>query len=390
MAGMVKWRGSRWYGVYRQDGKQKWVALSANIKESQKTKAQRELDELIVADRKGEVAQDNRMTVAELIAQWMKFRTESGVSMRSTTQADYESKIRVHINPHLGHMRIADVRLRDIEQFYAKILRSKRNPKGLQGQSMKPIHAILKQSFDMAVRWESIPRSPMDKVRRPDGESKQKTVLDADQFRRLTAELAGTPLAVPALVLGMTGMRRGELLALRWSNVDMENRTVQVNDNLVKPKGKALEVGMPKSATSQRQIPLPSAVIDALLIHRVEQEKRKGEYRSAWIERDLVFPHTDGDFWRPSTFSAAFANAAKIAGFPITPHSLRHGYASILFDSDVDMKTIQELLGHATLDITMDLYTTLFERRKRAAVDKLDAAFAPREEGDDKGPRVIQ
>lgn len=388
MAGSLVWKGSRWRGVVYVDGRHKWVSLSKHLTEDQREKAQKELDALVVDARRGQLPMDGRITVAQLLEQWMDSVADDH---KPTTRAQNRSRINRHILPHIGRMKVAEVKPKHIEDLFSQIKRSKRNPQGLAPQTAILVGKVLNAAFDKAVTWEYVHRNPVKIAEKPVADDpKEKRVLDADEFRGMTAALAGTKLAVPALVLGMTGIRRGEALALRWDQVDLDNGTITVEQNVTRAEGRTY-LDTPKSKKGTRMIPLPSLAVDALRVYRVAQEKRKtDEVGAGWVERNLVFDDGEGNWWKPTSFSDAFARAATAAGYPgVTPHSLRHGYASIVYDATADMKMVQELLGHSTLDITMDVYTKVFDRKKREAVAKLDMVFGTsQEEKTDARPPV--
>lgn len=372
MAGSLQWKSGRWYGVFRIDGKPKWIGLPKDIKQTQRTKAQRVLDELIVDSRRGDLPTDNHMTVERLMELWMEHRSDK---QRATTAHQNTARIRLHINPHLGSMKIADVRPSHVEQFFRQITRTKEGAVGLSPQTVRIIATMLNGAFNLAVKWDMIPKNPVQYADKPSGESKAKRVLNAEEFRRMTDALKGTIIAVPALILGMTGMRRSELLGLTWDNVDLENAQVRVERGLVNI-GSKLVWEDPKSKKSARTIPLPALAVAALTIHREEQAARKKDRGITWIERNLVFDDGCGDFWRPTTFSTAFGICARKAGFAeITPHCLRHGYASVVYDATGDLKMVQELLGHSTLAVTSEVYTKVFESKKRATVKQVESIF---------------
>lgn len=379
MAGYhVRQRGKkgRWYAVIdagrRHDGTrdQRWIALDPSI--TTKREAEAAARKLAVQRDQDELPNDRHMTVAALMGRWMEATADK---RKQSTTYQYESRIRKYINPGIGNMRVSEVRRYHIEEFLDKITRKPRRRAGLAPQTVGIIHSMLHSAFDWAVKHEIISRNPVDLVPKPRGDSKPKRILTDEEFRRLTSALAGTRLAAPALILGTTGIRRGELLALRWSDVDLDNGVLHVRENLVRV-GRSLAVDQPKSRTSIRDIPLPALAVDALRVYRIQQEQRRREAGAGWIDRDLVFDNGLGDYWRPTTFSSAFADAAKRAGFPnVTPHCLRHGYASIVYEATGDMKLVQELLGHSSMNVTSDIYTHIFEARKRQAAAAIQQIF---------------
>lgn len=173
----------------------------------------------------------------------------------------------------------------------------------------------------------------------------------------------------------MTGLRRGELLALRWRNVDLERGVIHVEEALIRV-GRQYGVSKPNTKKGIRDVPIPSVVVSALRVHREEQQTRREEAGPAWVDRDLVFDNGPGDYWLPTTFTDALNRAARRAGYhELTPHVLRHGCASIVYDQTGDLKLVQELLGHSTLAVTADIYTHMFEAKKRKAAEGIEAIF---------------
>uniref|UniRef100_UPI0035B52AC3 tyrosine-type recombinase/integrase n=1 Tax=Symbiobacterium terraclitae TaxID=557451 RepID=UPI0035B52AC3 len=385
MAGYhVRQRGKsgRWYAVIDlgtgPDGKrkQKWVALSPAI--TGKREAEAAARKLAVQRDQGKLAADDRMTVAQLVELWL---AETEPKRAETTAYQYRNRLEKHIAPMIGSVRIGDVRPHMIERFYQELIQGGPGRAPLKPQTVGIIHSMLRSAFQMAVRRELVPHNPVAAIPKPSGDPKEKVVLEPDQFRQLLNCLAGTRMAMPVMMLGMTGLRRGELLALRWANVDFKNAKIRVVEQLTRAGGK-LVLTVPKSKKGIREVPLPALVVDALQVYRAEQAKRRKEAGPAWVDRDLVFDNGLGDYWPPTTFSSALAAAASRAGFSnLTPHALRHGYASIVYDETEDMKLIQELLGHSTLAVTANIYTHIFEAKKRRAAEAIERVF-----GDDRKP----
>lgn len=374
----VRQRGKagRWYAVIDlgrgPDGKrkQKWIALSKDIRT--KREAESEARKLAVKRDEGQLLDDRRMTVAQLLERWCEYRNDN---WSPSTRQMYREHIENHIVPLIGHLRISKVTPLEIEEFYRQLMKGHSGKRPLQPQTVGVIHAICSGAFKLAVKWELLTRNPFQAVSKPTGEPKPKVVLDDDQFRRFVRELAGTRMAMPALMLGATGLRRSELLALKWSHLDLDNGVVRVEEGLVRTGG-GYVVKRPKSKKGVRQVPLSSLVVSALRAYKAEQDRRREEAGPAWVDHDLVFDDGLGEYWRPSTFSAALSAAARRAGIPhLTPHALRHTFASIVYDRTGDMKLVQELLGHSTLAVTADIYTHTFEARKRKAAEIIESIF---------------
>jgi integrase len=169
-----------------------------------------------------------------------------------------------------------------------------------------------------------------------------------------------------------TGMREGELLGLRWSDVNLETGALQIVRTLTYIVGHGCVEGEPKTAKGKRTILLPQFAIDTLKRHRRGQLEKRLEVGAAWIDRDLVFPDNDGDFLIPYTLLRRFHRLLKEIGLPrIRFHDLRHSAATLLLSMGVQMKVIQELLGHSSINITADIYSHVLPSVHKEAMDKM-------------------
>src|SRR6266487_4384605 len=167
----------------------------------------------------------------------------------------------------------------------------------------------------------------------------------------------------------VTGMRRGELLALRWSNIDFEHQTLLVLHTVDYIPGYGYVETEPKTKTGKRRISLPSFLIDMLKQHRVQQLEQRLKVGDAWENRDLVFPDLHGGYFNPNYLLRVFKKLLNEAGLPHMPfHDLRHSAATILLSMGVNIKVVQELLGHSNISITLGTYAHLlpWEKKKTA------------------------
>lgn len=206
--------------------------------------------------------------------------------------------------------------------------------------------------------------------------------MQESEIRALLGAAEGTRMGTPVLLAAYTGMRRGELLALRWAAVDFENQCVAVREALEVTKAFGLRFKSPKSKQSRRVIPLDPAASAALEKHRSEQDAKRDLLGRAYKEHDLVFCRDDGSPWCPSAFSSAFvhvARRAKVDGFRL--HDLRHAFATFILTNGAAVSETQALLGHSSARLTLDTYSHLVEGAGRAAVLRLGQALRPTQEG---------
>jgi len=230
------------------------------------------------------------------------------------------------------------------------------------------------QVLRQAVRRQLLARNPAEAVRPPRPARAPVRTLDEEQTTRLLKTAQGTRLHVPVLVAVMTGLRRGKLLALRWSDMDLEAATLSVTQTL-RVTHNGLVFAPPKTGKSRRLLALPPLVVEALREHRRRQLEDRLRLGPVWQEHGLVFPGPDGRPWHPATLSCSFRELCKRAGMEIRFHDLRHSHATQLLKAGVHPKIVNEWLGHSTVGITLDIYSHLLPGMQEEAVGRLEAAL---------------
>lgn len=195
--------------------------------------------------------------------------------------------------------------------------------------------------------------------------------MTTEDVVRVLETVSGTSLEIPALLGLGTGLRLGEVLGLRWRDVDLTKKTARISQT-VQERDHGLLFLPPKTHRSRRSVSLPAFVIQALRKHKKEQSERRLMVGSAWDDFDLVVERGDGKPIRTSTLSGRFADAMKRADIDLTFHGLRHGHASLMLAAGVNLKVVPERLGHSKIGITADLYTHLADQIHEAAAASLD------------------
>ena len=248
----------------------------------------------------------------------------------------------------------------------------------LQQNSVSPrmrqiVHAVLSRALKQAVRMRTIPLNPCNAVDRPRAPRREMTALDAGQVKKLFETARGDPLEALYVTAVGTGARLGELLGLKWVDIDFESKTVSIQRTLLDLNGR-LEVGDTKTPRSRRRIDLPDFVVTALKNHRLRSPAQP--HPTAW-----VFSDANGGPLRKSNFTRrSFRPLLKKAGLPpIRFHDLRHTAASLLFAEGVHPKVVQERLGHATIAITLDTYSHVIPTMQKEAATQLDALLSTRD-----------
>jgi integrase len=372
--GITKRKDGRYmarYTVQTPDGPKRKVIYGRKYKEVEKKLAEARGDAA-----KGIVYDDENLTVGQYLARWLADSVRGTV--RGSTFSRDKYLVTNHISPALGQFRLKNLNALRLQGFYRERLDS-----GLSGSTVQKIHHVLHKSLAQAVRWNLIPHNPADAVTAPTPEPKEMRPLSAQEARMLLATAHGDRLEALYTLAVHTGMRRGELLALRWSDVSLgepgtEPGVVRVRRTLTRTEdGKGIALGDPKTKKSGRTVRLTPGARAALKRHRTRQAKEKLKAGSVYQDGDLVFATVTGTPINPSNLrNRSFAPLLKKANLPqITFHDLRHTTASLLFSKNVHPKFVQELLGHASVAFTLDAYSHMLPGMGGEAADAMGEAL---------------
>lgn len=305
-----------------------------------------------------------RLTVAAFLERWLAVSKER---VKSRTHFRYAELLKLHVKPLIGSTQLAKLRPLHIEELYGVLLK-----RGLSGTTVLQVHRVLHAAFNQAVKWQLLDRNPADAVSAPRKTSKEAAFLTADQIPLLLDAVRGFQIELPALIALGTGMRLGEVLGLRWQDVDLDAAVARVRQTLQT----TMEFDTPKSHRSTRSLTLPAFLVEALRSHRKVQNERRLMLGESWQDLDLVCERGDGLPLRPDTISKQFRVATKEAGLDITFHGLRHTHASLMLSAGTDLKVTSARLGHSSISITADLYTHVTSGADRAAAAALDEHLA--------------
>jgi integrase len=296
--------------------------------------------------------------------------------LRTSAYVKYKKLIKYMV-ADLGDVWLQKLTPEQVRRFYTKKAKD-----GLSSKMINSIHGVLHLALDNAVQWGYVSRNVCGLVKPPRIVSREVTPLTLGQAHALLESVSEHRLEVLLAMAVVTGMRRGELLALRWSNIDLERTTLLVLHTVdYIPKYGYVETE-PKTAAGKRLISLPSFLIDMLKQHRVQQLKQQQKQGDSWENRDLVFPDLHGGYFNPNYLLIMFKKLLKEAGLPhMHFHDLRHSAATILLSMGVNMKVIQELLGHSDIAITLGKYSHLLPTMQKEVVEKWDNEFGNDGEG---------
>ncbi len=311
----------------------------------------RKLAEAMGDAARGIVMDDKNLTVSEYLERFLE-DVQRG-SVRESTYSRDKYLVTNHVKPALGRVKLKNLGAMHLQRLY----REKRDAK-LSASTVQKIHHVLHKALAQAVRWDLIPRNPTDNVKAPTPTPKEMHPLSASEARKLLEAAGGDRLEALYVLAVHTGMRRGELLGLKWADVDLENATVRVRRTLTR-NGTGYVLGEPKTKNSRRTVRLTQKATQALRRHRARQAQEKLSVGSQYQDQDLVFAGNSGGLINPSNLRQRSCKPLlKRAGLSqITLNDLRHTCASLLFQRNVHPKFVQELLGHASVAITLDTYS---------------------------------
>jgi len=329
----------------------------------------RKLTEAMANRDKGLIFNDEKLIVSEYLHRWLSDSVRGTV--RESTYSRDHYLVTNHINPTLGQLRLKTLNALHLQSLYRDRLDS-----GLSGSTVQKVHHVLHKALAQAVRWDLIPRNPADSVKAPTPTPREMNPLSASEARRLLEAAQGDRLEALYVVAIHTGMRRGELLGLKWKDVDLEGYTIRVRRTLTR-EGNSYALGEPKTKKSRRTLKLTQRAMEAFKNHRAKQAEEKLRSGSLYRDHGFVFANESGGFINPSNLrQRSFTRLLERAGLPpITFHDLRHTCASLLFQKNVHPKFVQELLGHASVAITLDTYSHMLPGMGGEAADAIGKAL---------------
>ncbi len=370
MKGYIRRRGrnSHRIAVYVGDDKRGYPQYYYETVRGSRGKAENRVAEIISEINAKRFVMPTRVTLAEYLTRWLQ--DYARVRVRPTTYDLYETLIRVHIIPELGKVQLDRLKPQAIQSFYARKLTGPRadgKPGTLTPSTVKHMHTVLRVALRHAVKWQLITRSPLDSVDPPKVEKKEIRVWDLTQVASFLQACQTHRLYAAFLLVLATGMRRGELLGLRWTDINFPNRVLKVSQELVVVRRK-LSMQQPKTAGSRRPISIPEEVLEALREHGRRQAEEKEAFEEAYVDNGLVFCQEDGRPLDPRAFTRTFENLTRRAELPrISFHALRHTHATMLLQAGVNVKAISERLGHAEISTTLDIYSHVLPPQQQEA-----------------------
>lgn len=371
---MSKRRGHNEGTIYkRQDGR--WAAsvslghgqrrgfygLTRHAVQDKLSAARRSLED-------GLPVSSDRQKVGQFLERWL--REVAAPTVRPSTYTRYRELLAGHVVPALGHLSLAKLGPQDLQGLYGKL--SQR----LAPRTVGHVHRVLHRALRDALHWGLVARNACDAVSPPKVPREEMQVLTPDQARALLAAVEGDALEALYVLAVTAGLRQGELLALKWRDLDADAGRLTVNRTVRYMTGLGAVEGEPKSARSRRNILLAPMAVAALRRHRTRQAEQRLA-AIAWEDSDLIFTNEVGRHIQASnlllrSFRPLLARASLPA---VRFHDLRHTAATLLLLEGVHVKVVSEMLGHSAVSLTLDTYSHVLPTMQADAAAKMEALF---------------
>lgn len=381
MTGSVQIKNGKYYAVLRYRAetgyKYKWIATGLSVR-GNKRRADELLHEYLNQYKDLDVDPVSKPLFTDYAMKWLANKKEQ---VREITWEAYESYLRTHIIPYFAPMNltISDVTPKHINDFTQHLLtceRADHKKGGLSMRSVRKYKPVLNQIFDQAIIDGYISTNPVSAIKLPKVETEIKgTFLTAEEANKVLDAFRGKELQGLVYTTLYYGMRRSEVLGLKWDAIDFENNTIEIKHTVVKITT-VVAADTTKNTSSRRVYPLLPEVKELLIEIRNRQSENKKTFGDRYYHSDYIFTWADGKPYAPDYVSKNFKNTLANNGIrPIRFHDLRHSTASILYDKGWQLKDIQEWLGHADIETTGNIYTHISKLRKEKVADDLSGTF---------------
>jgi len=380
-------------GSIKRDESGKWfyvvdvVGLDGKRRQSKrrgfatKKAAQVALTELQADKQRGVFVAAERTTLGQfLIEDWLPARR---ASLRPSTVVSYEQLIRNYVLPRIGGVRLQAVDGPTLNRLYADLLESGRidtrkmaHGAGLAPKTVRNLHGVLTKAFRDAIRWDRVQRNPCDAADPPKGASPEMKAWTSEEMRTFVRSVQSHRWVAIWTLLATTGMRRGEILGLRWSDIDLEAASMTIRSTRIR-YGKTTAESTPKTARGNRTIAMGPATVAVLRTWRKQQTADRLFMGGGWQNvGDHVATLPDGAPPNPEAFSNLFAGLVKRAGLPpIRLHDFRHSYATSALASGVAVKVVSQRIGHADVGVTLKVYAHVMPGDDLEAARRADAVL---------------
>jgi integrase len=340
-----------------------------------KREAEIELARLISQNAAGDGIDPSRATITDFIERWERDWATTNVGLKTLER--YKQLLRLYVKPHIGSIRLQKLQAVHLNELYSALLRSGgKDDRALSSRSVGHVHRVLHRALGHAATWGLVSQNVASLVGPPPVPDREIAILTEDQIGTILRHLQGRTLRpIVSFLLG-TGARRGEALALRWKDVDLQKNMVRIERSLEQTKG-SLRFKQPKTKHGRRNISISPWLAAELKSHRARQDERRLALGAGRAPDDsTVFARWNGEPRSPSRLSQDFAAAMDALKIDCTLHGLRHTHVSQLIAAGLDVLTISRRIGHASPAITLNVYSHMFSNTDTRAAEIMEATFA--------------
>lgn len=375
MRGHIRRRGKTWSVVVelgrddRGQRKQKWHSGYRTKRE-----AERALVEILGRLERGTYVEPTRQDLAAYLREWLPAVRST---VRPGTWNSYRTNMERHVIPRIGTVPLQRLGAEHLNGLYAELLESGRcdGRGGLSPRTVRYTHTILHRALRDAVRWGRLPRNVADLADAPRSKAPEMQTWHQEELKRFLDNVVTDRLYAAWLLLATTGLRRGELLGLRWQDVVLDTGRIVIRQSLMSVGGE-LNLSAPKTSKSRRGLSLDPTTTAVLRAHRGRQLQERLAWGPDYQDAGLVFCREDGAPVRPDSFSRRFQTLASAAGLPvIRVHDVRHTYASIALTAGTHPKVVADRLGHSTIGTTLDTYSHVVQSLEDQAAAQVAAVI---------------
>ncbi|CAM3699302.1 tyrosine recombinase XerC [Marinicrinis lubricantis] len=340
---------------------------------SSEAEAKKLLSEFEYNQQRNLVVQSEKLTFSEFMGLWTDNYVKYNCEV--TTAYGYNNIIYNHIVPYLGSIELQKLQPAHIQQYYNYLM----DEKGLSPNTVHKHHACIRKALDYGLKQQYVYRNVADAVSLPKKKRFEGRSYDITQLHDLLDKVKDTRIELPIYLAGYLGLRREEIVGLKWKNVDINQRLVYISEVRTKA-GKNEIIKDPKTDKSKRTLYITDPLLEILLKHKQRQEEFKRLLGTEYINTGYVYVHDNGRPYRVNTITEQFKSFLEKHHLPkIRLHDLRHTFASILYDQGVDLKSISEALGHSDIGTTNKIYTHKFDKTHKTTVNILSEALKKKE-----------
>lgn len=365
-------RAPKWFAYHfvRMDGKRRQVSQGPF---QRKADAEAWLRTELQRVREGRPTLPRRMTTAELLEEWL---TVVGHRLAPSTEAEYRRIVRNRLVPHLGSIRLGDLRPGHIASMFDELRKPGASQRGrasggLSETTLLHTHGVLRTALAWAVRQRLIPSNPAEDVDRPRRDQAEMSIWTPDELARFLAHVANDRLYPLLRLAAYTGMRRSELLGLKWPDVDLRAGTVAIRRTRTKVGYEMVERADTKSRSSTRVVDIDDETVDVMAKWSARQGSEREQWGQAWIDTGHVFTSEDGEPVHADHVAQRFERLMRDA--PEVPairfHDLRHTHASLLLAAGIPVLDVARRIGHASAAVTLNVYAHVIPGQGRKAAN---------------------